>query len=335
MRSKFPGYYLPTDDEFKDLWEHGLFVLDTNVLLDIFRYSTETVDALINTIINLKKRVWIPYRVSLEYHKNLNDVISSQINSYNKTIETLEEFKKLLDSKRSHPFLDNKLHEEIRVFCEKFDSELSKKKSEVESLITENPIKERISDLLDDKVGDCFESSKLDEICAEGAKRYSEKLPPGYLDCKKPGIDMYGDLIIWHEIMQKAKKEDKNIVLVTGDVKEDWFLKHSGKTIGPRPELIHEFRTQTNKLFYAYPTNQFLEYSNKYLESKIDKQVIEEVKKVIVTEKNKNQASSSIEEIDLFPSFKFIHHNSGEIGKNMNNQNQSTHYNNDQIGQAL
>lgn len=298
MRSKFPGYYRPTEDEFKDLWQNGLFVFDTNVLLDLFRYSDETVNALIENISNLGPRVWIPYRVSLEYHRNLNEVISSQINSYKRTIETLEDFKKQLDAKRSHPFLDTKLHDEIRAFCEKFDSELSKKKDEVELLITENPIKEKISSLLDDKVGDGFDKTKIDKICSDGEKRYADKYPPGYMDCKgKKGIEMYGDLIIWNEIIEKSKAESSHIILITGDVKEDWFLKHSGKTLGPRPELIHEFRAETNKLFYAYPTNQFLEFSNEYFQSNIDKQVIAEVEKVIVTEQKRSETSNTNETI--------------------------------------
>ncbi len=297
MRSKFPGYYKPTEHEFNELWEKGLFVLDANVLLDLFRYSDETVNTLIETIINLKNRVWIPYQVSLEYHRNLNEVLASQINSYKKTIDTLEDFKKQLEAKRSHPFLDKKLHQEIRDFCEKFDSELSKKKNEFEQLMTENPIKERISTLLDDKVGDELDKAKIEQICSDGAKRYAEKTPPGYIDSKnKQGKDAFGDLIIWYEIIEKAKRDDTHIILVTGDVKEDWFLKHSGKTLGPRPELIHEFRNETKKFFYAYPTNQFLEFSNIYFKSNINLQVIEEVEKVIVEEQKWSKTSNTSEE---------------------------------------
>ncbi len=333
MRSKFPGYYRPTEAEFQDLWENGLFVLDTNVLLDLFRYSDETVNALIKNISNLGKRVWIPYRVSLEYHRNLNEVISSQINSYKRTIETLEEFKNQLDAKRSHPFLDNKLHDEIRTFCEKFDSELSKKKDEVELLITENPIKDQISNLLDDKVGDGFDKMALEKICSVGIKRYAEKCPPGYMDKKgKHGVDVYGDLIIWNEIIEKSKVEKCHIILITGDVKEDWFLKHSGKTIGPRPELIHEFRTETNKLFYAYPTNQFLEFSNIYFKSNIDKEVIDEVEKVIVTEQKRSETSNTNEAVCITENMTTILPNTGET----NNYSTSELINNssDKIGQT-
>jgi len=314
MRSKFPGYYKPTENEFKDLWETAIFVLDANVLLDLFRYSDETVKILINTIIALKERIWIPYRVSLEYHRNLNDVINSQISSYNKTIDILEEFKKQLDAKRSHPFLKAPLHEEIKSFCSKFDSELTKKKSEVESLIIDNPIKEKIAELLDDKVGDNLSQSEIDKICQEGSKRYSEKIPPGYMDNKgKQGLDAYGDLLIWKEIISKSKSDSKHIILVTGDVKEDWFLKHLGKTISPRPELVHEFRMETKKLFYAYPTNQFLEFSNKYFNSNINIAVIEEVEKILATEEKKAQTSNTSNTTSSQENSTTSQPNSGEV----------------------
>ena len=297
MRSKFPGYYKPTEKEFEKLWQKGLFVLDTNVLLDLFRYSDEAVESLIETITALKERIWIPYQVSLEYHRKLNDVIGAQISSYKKTIDTLEDFKKQLDAKRSHPFLDKKLHEEIQAFCLKFDDELIKKRDKVELLITENPIKEKIAELLDDRVGEIFDQKQLDDICSAGEKRYELRQPPGYMDCKdKKGLERYGDLIIWKEILQKSKKEKLNVILITGDVKEDWFLKHTGKTIGPRPELVQEFRDETNNLFYMYATNQFLKLSNKYLDQDIKDEFINEVKNVLSFELENSKTSNTSNE---------------------------------------
>jgi len=41
MRKSHPGYYCPTKDEFDTLWKMCLFVLDTNIILDLFRKSRE------------------------------------------------------------------------------------------------------------------------------------------------------------------------------------------------------------------------------------------------------------------------------------------------------
>lgn len=282
MRKKFPGYYKPTAEEFEQLWKTAIIVLDTNVLLDLYRYSDETVIVLLETISNLSNRIFIPYQVSLEYHRNLNDVISTQIENYKKTISTLEEFKKQLDAKRSHPFLTNELHDEINGFCLKFDEALNNKKIEIEKLIIDNPIKDKLAEILNTNVGDSFSSNELEKIFQEGALRFQEKLPPGYKDEKtKKGNEKYGDLVIWKEILKLSKEKNSNIILVSGDVKEDWFLIHFGKTIGPRPELVHEFKDNNDSIFYIYPTKQFLEYSNQYLNTKIRHEILDEVGKLM------------------------------------------------------
>ena len=42
MRREFPGYYRPTSEEFKALWESAEFALDANVLLNVYGYSKPT-----------------------------------------------------------------------------------------------------------------------------------------------------------------------------------------------------------------------------------------------------------------------------------------------------
>lgn len=57
----------------------------------------------------------------------------------------------------------------------------------------------------------------------------------------------------------------KNIIFITDDEKEDWWWVESGKTIGPRPELIDEIRTETKAMFYMYSVDQFLKYAKELL----------------------------------------------------------------------
>jgi len=42
LRDQFPGYYRRTEEELQRIWEDGLFVLDANVLLNLYRYSEDT-----------------------------------------------------------------------------------------------------------------------------------------------------------------------------------------------------------------------------------------------------------------------------------------------------
>lgn len=282
MRKLFPGYYTPSKEEFEKIWQEGLIVFDTNVLLDLYRYSENTVKSLLEVMESLEDRIWIPFQVSKEYHKNLNTVISDQVRKYESSIKTLTDFKKQIDEKRSHPFLSEELTSEIEAFCGKFDKELEDKKVTVKQLIINNPIKEKLADLLEEKIGNQFSKEDLEKIYIEGEKRYKEQIPPGFGDIKKPIPDRYGDLIFWKEILKKNSETDKPILLITGDKKDDWYLKELGLTIGPRPELIEEFKKDKTNLFYIYPTDKFLKYSKEYLQTQVDEETIKEVGEFIL-----------------------------------------------------
>ncbi|MEH3114865.1 PIN domain-containing protein [Pedobacter terrae] len=277
MRNLYPGHYSPKNEDFKSMWENGIFIFDTNVLLDLYRYSDGTVSQLMALIEQLGERIWIPYQVTKEYHKNLNIVISEQVRKYESTIKALTDFKYQIDEKRSHPFLSEELTNEIAEFCEKFDRELVEKQGEVKKLILQNPTKEKIADLIGGKVGTSFTNEELEAIYKEGEARYKNKVPPGFSDLQKPIPDRYGDLVFWKEILKKNASQDNPIILVTSDRKIDWYLKELGLTIGPRPELIEEFKASKPNLFYMYPTDQFLKYSKEYLEFEITEETIQEV----------------------------------------------------------
>lgn len=49
MKSKFRGYYKPTDEEFDTLWKNAVFVFDTNVLLNLYRYQSYKGDPRVRT----------------------------------------------------------------------------------------------------------------------------------------------------------------------------------------------------------------------------------------------------------------------------------------------
>lgn len=300
MRDKFPGYYRPTDDEFKNMWEKGLFVFDTNVLLDFYRYSDETVKELFKIMDVIQDRIWIPYQVSKEYHRNLTSIVAEQVRKYDESLRTLQSFKKQIEEKRNHPFIDNDLKDEVESFCEKFDNILNEKKNEIKDLIVSNPIKEQIADLLKEKIGSEFSIEELEGIFKNGEERYKNKVPPGYMDDKKkPFPEKYGDLIIWQELLKKNKEVEQPIIFITRDTKEDWFLNEMGLTISPRPELIAEFIKSKPNLFYCYTTTSFLKYSNEYLEADIDKKSIKEIEEFLKEFEMINDTNISFDDMDF------------------------------------
>lgn len=109
MKNIFKEYHQFTDEEFKRLWKDCLFVFDTNTLLNMYRYSRDTVKAYMKVLneLKLKNQIWVPYQVGYEFYENRIGVISEYEKSYDEILKILDTAKNDIGSKyKDHPFLD-------------------------------------------------------------------------------------------------------------------------------------------------------------------------------------------------------------------------------------
>ena len=153
----------------------------------------------------------------------------------------------------------------------------------------------RVTELFTGRVGAKPTEERLAAIRKEGEERYAKKIPPGYEDAKKGGDgDKFGDLIIWKEMIEKAKADKRPIIFVTDDGKSDWWHIHHGKKIGPHPYLVEEFLRETNEQFHIYELPQFLRYAAD-TGSAIQPEAVERIEETMVadTQAAANQAISS------------------------------------------
>jgi hypothetical protein len=132
-------------------------------------------------------------------------------------------------------------------------------------------------------------------------------VPPGYKDKAKPGyyavgdrelIRKFGDLVLWKEIIRKAKADQvAAVVLVTGDIKEDWWLEKRGKKLGPRKELLNEIYTDAPcvQTFYMYDTASFLKHAKSRLNANVKDSSISQAKDLIA----KSRKSRVVAEEDI------------------------------------
>src|SRR5262249_7123906 len=143
---------------------------------------------------------------------------------------------------------------------------------------------EQITELFNGKVGAKLEEKRLAGIYQDGAKRYEQKVPPGYKDAEKGDTRQFGDLVIWNEILEKAKNVKRPIIFITNDTKEDWWWKHGQFTVGPRPELIQEMVVFASVRFYMYNVERFLSEAQKRVDTKVEsaevKKAAEEFKEI-------------------------------------------------------
>jgi hypothetical protein len=67
----FEGYQVPSNDEAELALRSGLVVVDTNALLNLYRYTERTRDDLFRVLESLGTRLWIPHQVMLEFWRTL------------------------------------------------------------------------------------------------------------------------------------------------------------------------------------------------------------------------------------------------------------------------
>ena len=70
----------PDEIDFNLLWENGLFIFDSNVLLDLYRLPESASNDLIGVLRDerLQKRIWIGFQVVVEFLNNRHEAISDQ-----------------------------------------------------------------------------------------------------------------------------------------------------------------------------------------------------------------------------------------------------------------
>lgn len=284
MKKQFQEYHQFTEEEFKELWSQCIFVFDTNTLLNMYRYSRKTVESYLEVLSQLKKKsqLWIPYQVGYEFYENRIDVIVEYESSYDSMLLILEKAKKDIVTKyKNHPFLDLiDIKKKMEDGLSSVEKELKKAKEQHPKWMDKDEVMEKLNDLFEGNIGSNYDGEKLKAIRHEGKERYEKKVPPGYKDDKKTEDKKYGDLILWFQIIDKAKETKKPIILISGDIKEDWWLEKNGNRVMPLPQLKKEMLDKASVDFHIYTADRFLEYYIQEVTGTIDKTAISEVRKI-------------------------------------------------------
>lgn len=271
-------FHILTPEREEKLWSEAIFVFDTSSICALYNLKADSQKIVADILNKLKDRIWIPAQVKYEYLKNREKVIDNPVNEcYNdphivKTghqfVNNFSDFLKDNENNDYHPYIkDDSFHE----LTQKRDV-LKKTIEEIIELIKKEK-KDRISEIQSIKINDCIKDTFLTLKCGqafsfneilgiiqEGEFRYRNTIPPGYKDKDtKQGSQIYGDLIIWKEILRYACQENKSVIFVCDDVKEDWLQKNGKDIETPRVELIKEFQDTAGTDFWMYTIKKFID----------------------------------------------------------------------------
>lgn len=257
--------------------EH-LIVLDTNVLLELYRQPANISLDVISALKRILNNIYIPRQVYDEYLKNYHKICGDEKKKYKKVTEELFDSLKKLQNDITKKVGEYRKHNYTDI--SKLQNNLNEKIKDAQNIITEfekshhAEIQLNIDFLQNDKVKEFVDlllnqgnirekipfSKKL-LLLQEGQVRYENLIPPGFHDSAKNGEAKYGDLFVWKDIITIAKEKNTNIIFVCNDIKEDWWEKNKDIPIDLRQELNEEFKETNPSLSIHFLTlDKFFSY---------------------------------------------------------------------------
>ena len=223
-------------------------VLDANVLLNVYHYSPEFTEFAMDCINQIRGTIMLPSTVRIEYGKHCDCEYHAMKNRIKKFGDPL-----LKSTTSSASKLQN--------LCDDLEKmqfpDIDELKRSINSKFEEIKKKQLVATLDVNQIMESPDYETLYNWYELGVSRFKNKIPPGFKDDDKPGIDKYSDLVLWKETLRFAEAKKVNILFVTDDVKGDWWGVNPNGKIYFRPELIEEFKQETGQEIYPFTSAEF------------------------------------------------------------------------------
>ena len=284
----FEAYRTPADADYRSVLTSGMVVPDANVLLNLYRYNEQTRNDLLSALSKVRQCLWVPHQVMCEFWRNRERVLQDPRDTEkteNELIAQRERTIAIIRSWANRVRLPQEDQSDLSAaLAEAFDSAIEGVRRLADDNATEfsrdtnrDPVLSKLESLLRDRVGDPFSAGQYKEVLAEARRRGEAKIPPGYKDFGKGGDWFAGDYLIWAQILTMVRRSPKDVIIVTGDAKDDWWRRERGELRGPRPELAEELRAAAGvKLFMVRPES-LLELAQRILRIRIHDESLEDI----------------------------------------------------------
>lgn len=246
-----------TDDHFKQVWQNAHFCLDTNVLLNAYRYSEAQRDKFFEILVSIKDRLFVPHTVAREFARNRKVVVryrSAPVDEVRKSCKAVQ--KTLEDEHSKHP--DKKaVVEFIEEMLSTLDSKFGIAERVNKKLVHNDTIAVKIAEMLELRVGKPLSEQ---EVKDDYEKRKKEKIPPycSVDERKKERADAMGDVRLWLELKKEYQNKGTPLIFVTNDQKTNWWDKEHGYH-EPQSRLLIEMAECTKSVCLFYTAERFID----------------------------------------------------------------------------
>jgi rRNA-processing protein FCF1 len=289
LRDQFAHFYAPDGQAVARAMKVGLVVPDANVLLNLYRFQATARDELLGALGTVSDRLWIPYQVGLEFHRNRLGVMKEQEEYFNKTlrdfhdsttilVDKIRAFKRRLALSDDHV---REIEDAITSMDERVGVEILKAGEFNEVSVhghAYDSVLARIDVLFENRVGVPMEPKELEEAKQEAEKRVTAKIPPGYMDRRK--VDPTGDYLVWRQLLTEAADRKLPVVFITDDTKDDWYQREHGLTLGARRELREEMTREAGVSLLIMTTETFLRHAKIHLAATVSEETVDQAKEL-------------------------------------------------------
>lgn len=288
----FQGYRTATSEDYGEVLSSGLLVPDTNVLLNLYRYNAQTRTDLLAVLQRVGDRLWVPHQVSAEFWRNREAALRDPSDMAEATVEALEDqLQQVLSVLRrwaNRIALPQDRLEELRETVEGPFTVLTSVVDEFTDAIPDEPnwdtnndqVLVQLEGVLDGYVGPPLDSEHEEAAIEEGHRRLEAGVPPGFADKGKVGDDAVGDYLVWEQTIREAERRQLDVLLVTGDVKDDWWRRERGEIRGPRPELVEELKERAGTRLFMLRPESLLFHARSVLQVEVSAESLQEVERV-------------------------------------------------------
>jgi PIN like domain len=284
-------YMTVNEKDYRSLFTSGLVVLDANTLLNLYRYQADTRHVLLDVLTRLKDRLWVPHQAMLEFLQNRLSVIESRSEEAGQAIEDLHKKRQTLEDVvrqwanrvgLSKDYTD-RLTNTIRATVDDVAGKISEHASD-DSLVqaedtANDPVIASLTPILQGVVSGPLPDDELVAAKKEARRRIADQLPPGWRDARKRE-NPEGDYLIWFETLREAKRRETDVLLVTGDVKEDWWWRQKGEAKGPLPELANEMREVAGVRLFMLRPESFLVNAGNIFDINVSNATVKDAERV-------------------------------------------------------
>ena len=271
MKKLFRHMLPMTEPETESIWDMGILTVDANFLLDMFRYQQETRDKLIKALQAFKGRLWLSHQAASEFIRNRARCVAAVYKEFDDAVDDLKTLTTATNKAQStlrnrralSDDVSNNLKKDVEAAIHTATASIKEAHKRYVDSASTDAMLDSILSLFDGCVGAAPNEAELAELYKESERRIKEKIPPGYEDAKKDGVNKHGDFLVWQQVLQQAKKSEKPVIFVTSEKTEDWWEKFNGTTLGVRQELLNEAHQIAGQRVLIYQTIPFLDHAAK------------------------------------------------------------------------